>query len=139
MYSQYKIHHIGIAVNSIEDSLKVYTSHLNFTLEHREITQGKLELAFLTNNSDFTRLELISPINNEEEKITKFLSTKGEGLHHICYKVSDIVSELAKFKKAGCELIDEVPRTGAKGKLIAFIKPAHFSGVLTELCECLES
>ena len=127
------VDHIGIAVTDIEAAIALYASTASTSVTQREklIDRG-VELAFL--NTGGTRLELLMPLR-DDTPIARFLAKHGPGLHHICYKVDDIRSEMARLEGLGATLIDAAPRPGATGTIIAFIQPASFSGVLTELCE----
>lgn len=80
------------------------------------------------------RIELVAP-TSPESPIAKYLSKRGEGLHHICLYVEDIEARLEAMKAEGCRLIDETPRIGAEGNRIAFVHPASGNGVLIELEE----
>jgi methylmalonyl-CoA epimerase len=125
--------HIGIAVTDLDQSIAHYQSlaYSSVVLRERLETQG-VELAFL--NTGDTKIELLAPLN-EQSKIARFLSNRGPGLHHICYRVTDIKAELQRLGEAGYTLIDSTPRPGAAGTLIAFLAPQSCQGVLTELCE----
>ncbi|NDC38420.1 MAG: methylmalonyl-CoA epimerase [Proteobacteria bacterium] len=125
--------HIGIATHNLDTAIAEYQRLFSLTVQHREkLADKQIELCFLDLGN--TRLELLAP-TAPESTISKFLQTRGPGLHHVCYKVEDIKSELARLKGLGVKLIDEVPRPGAHGTQIAFLHPSSFGGVLTELCE----
>lgn len=125
--------HIGIAVQNLQESIKHYQDCFGFKVSHSEILKSQqIELAFLDLAN--TKIELLAP-TSQQSSISKFLIDRGPGLHHICYKVEDIVAELASLKKLGARLIDEQPREGAHNTLIAFLHPKSMQGVLTELCE----
>lgn len=127
------IDHIGIAVDNIDATIQRYAETASTIVSHREkIVDRGVELAFL--NTGGTRIELLASIA-QDSTISRFLVSHGPGLHHICYRVDDIKSEMARLERLGAELIDKAPRPGASGTIIAFIKPGFFSGVLTELCE----
>jgi methylmalonyl-CoA/ethylmalonyl-CoA epimerase len=79
-----------------------------------------------------TAIEIIAPAGNES--LERFLEQRGPGLHHICFEVDDLPAALATLKAAGVRLIDDVPRPGARGHLVAFLHPASTGGVLFELC-----
>jgi methylmalonyl-CoA epimerase len=127
------IDHIGIAVTDLESAIKHYaqTAESSVTLRETLPEQG-VELAFL--NTGGAKVELLAPLN-DTSTLARFLAKRGQGLHHICYKVDNIVSELARLSAMGVKLIDSNPRHGAGGSRIAFISPSSFFGVLTELCE----
>jgi methylmalonyl-CoA epimerase len=130
------IDHIGIAVTDIDDSIAFYQSlaHTSVTLRERLEERG-VELAFL-NNGD-TKIELLAPLT-KDSKISSFLEKRGPGIHHICYRVTDIRAELKRLSAEGYTLIDNEPRPGAKGTIIAFVSPSSCEGVLTELCQYVE-
>lgn len=129
----WQIDHIGIAVTDLAAAIALYqsTAHTKVTLRERLVPQG-VELVFL--NTGGTKLELLAPLD-EKSPLARFIARRGSGLHHICYRVDDIVSELARLSAQGLTLIDHTPRHGAGGTKIAFISPPSFMGVLTELCE----
>jgi methylmalonyl-CoA/ethylmalonyl-CoA epimerase len=85
--------------------------------------------------AEVTALELIAPVPPDGNPgLRRFLDRRGGGLHHICFEVDDLPEALAALKSAGVRLIDEVPRPGARGHLVAFLHPASTGGVLFELC-----
>jgi len=128
-----KIEHIGIAVNSIEESLKYYEGILGlkcYAVE--EVTEQKVKTAFLKIGD--TKLELLEA-TSDDSPIAKFIEKRGEGVQHIAFAVNGIENVLAEAKEKGIRLIDETPRKGAEGLDIAFLHPKSTGGVLTELCE----
>ncbi len=127
-----RLDHVGIVVQSLDASLKTYCDGLGFTLLHRiEIPEQKVEAAFLdTGNST---IELIAP-TDEESGTARFLQKRGEGTHHVCYEVDDIVDALAKLKAQGVDCIDEMPRRGVHG-LVAFVHPKATHGMMIELLQ----
>lgn len=128
-----KLDHIGYAVKDIVKSIKHYKEVFGIPLVSREtISDRGIEIAFLALNN--TKIELLMGINNQNP-ISTFIEKRGEGLHHVCYEVADIKGELARLKGLGVTLIDETPRNGAHGTMIAFLHPKSFMGVLTELCQ----
>jgi methylmalonyl-CoA/ethylmalonyl-CoA epimerase len=128
-----RIDHIGIAVRSIEESLSLYTAGLGICPQHVELVpEQKTRVAILRVGEG--QLELLESMG-EDSLIARFIAKRGEGLHHICFEVDDIVSDLKRLKAAGVRLIDEEPRRGAGGCLIAFIHPESASGVLIELSQ----
>jgi methylmalonyl-CoA/ethylmalonyl-CoA epimerase len=128
-----KIDHIGIAVKSIEESLKLYTDILGMELGGMEVVEEqKVKVAFIPcGDSEVELLEATSP----DSPIAKFIENKGEGLQHIAYRVENIEVALAELKERGVRLIDETPRYGAGGAKIAFIHPKATGGVLVELSQ----
>ena len=127
-----RIDHIGIVVNSIDDSLETYCGQLGFTLLERvTIPEQLVEAAFLDAHNG--TLELISP-TDEASGTAKYLANRGEGTHHICFEVDDLVATLAELKSQGVRLIDETPRQGVHG-LVAFVHPKATHGTMIELLE----
>ncbi len=128
-----KIDHIGLAVNNLEDAVKMYEKLFEVTPFHfEEIATQKVKVCFIQMGDQ--KLELIEA-TEEDSPIYKFIQKKGEGLHHIAYKVKDIYHELETMEAKGFRLIDRVPRLGALNKLIAFMHPKDTHGVLIELCQ----
>ncbi len=128
-----KIEHIGIAVKSIEESLKYYEGVLGlkcYAIE--EVAEQKVKTAFLKIGD--VKLELLEA-TNDESAIAKFIEKRGEGVQHIAFAVNGIENNLAEAKEKGIKLIDETPRNGAEGLNIAFLHPKSTGGVLTEFCE----
>jgi methylmalonyl-CoA/ethylmalonyl-CoA epimerase len=128
-----RIHHVGVAVADLDQSIGLYRAALGAELVHRQVndTEG-LEAAFLRTGDG--EVELMSP-TREDSPVGKFLAKRGPGLHHVAYGVSDIRKALADARAAGLELIDAEPRMGMHGSLIAFIHPKRLGGVLTEFVE----
>lgn len=129
----FKVDHIGIAVKSIEETIKFYTDVLGLKCTGtEEIKEQKVKTAFIpTGESEIELLESTS----DDGPIAKFIEKKGEGLQHIALRVENIEETLEDLKKKGIMLIDEKPRYGAGGAKIAFIHPKSTKGVLLELCE----
>lgn len=125
-----KIDHIAIAVNSLEKSIKVYTSLLGIEPELESVTAEKVNTAIYDLNG--VSLELIEPVG-DDSPITKFLKKKGEGLHHVCLKVDNLEETMDELKAKGIDIIDETPKSGAGGKKIVFLHPKSTGGVLFEL------
>jgi methylmalonyl-CoA epimerase len=129
--------HIGIAVKDLAASIEKY--RLLTGVEPSEVhlvPDQKVKVAFLASESDdpegFPRLELVAP-DHPDSPIAKFIERRGEGLHHICLLVENLKERLGELKQAGVRLIDEEPRVGAEGDLIAFVHPSATGGVLIEL------
>lgn len=128
-----RLDHIGIAVNSIDEKLKVWQDTLGLKLEAiEEVPDQRVRVAVLPVAG--VNIELLEPLD-EDSTIRKFINKRGEGLHHLCFEVSDIEKTLSDMKANGIVLIDEKPRTGASGKKIAFVHPKSTGGVLIELTE----
>ncbi|MGI8555066.1 MAG: methylmalonyl-CoA epimerase [Pyrinomonadaceae bacterium] len=132
-----KISHLGIATKKIDEALKFWEDALGLKNVHTEIVEDqKVRVAMLPVGE--TNIELLEPIS-EDSPISKFLEKRGGGIHHIAVEVEDIEKSLAKLKAGGARLIDEIPRTGAEGCLIAFVHPASAGGVLLELIQKIKS
>ena len=128
-----KIDHIGIAVESIENSLRFYKDLLGLEYEgSEEVAEQKVRIAFLKIGE--SKIELVEP-TSDDSPIAKFLEKRGSGIHHIAIRVDNIEAALALHLEAGARLIDEKPRIGAHNMRIAFIHPKASGGVLFELCE----
>lgn len=126
-----KLDHIGIAVRSI-DAAKIYEA-LGLTVDHVEVVDTqKVRTAFLSVGD--SKLELLEP-TSDDSPIAKFIEKRGEGIHHLCFRVDDIEAHLAKLKSEGYRLINEAPVPGAHGCRVAFLHPAAGNGVLIELSE----
>jgi len=122
--------HVAIAVHDIDAAAGRYRV-LGAELAHREVVRGQgVEVAFLEIPGT-TAIELICP-TSDASPIVRFLDSRGESLHHICFRVADIEASLAAARDAGLRLIDKEPRDGAKGSRIAFIHP-EVMGILVEL------
>lgn len=127
------IDHIGIAVNSIEESLKFWEGTLGVKCAGVETVEDqKVKTAFLPiKESELELLEATSP----ESPVAKFIEKKGEGIHHIAIRVDNLEEALSELKKKGVKLIDETPRKGAGGAMIAFLHPKATGGILLELSQ----
>ncbi len=127
------IDHIGIAVTSIEQALNYYSGVLGLKEEGTETVEEQgVRVAFL--NAGNTRIELLEPIT-ETSPVAKFISKRGEGIHHVALGVTSIQARLDELKEKGIGLINETPKIGAHGAQVAFLHPKSTSGVLYELCE----
>lgn len=127
------IDHIGIAVKSIDESLKFWETTLGIKCHGvEEVTEQKVKTAFLpVQDTEIELLEATSP----ESPVAKFIEAKGEGIHHLAIRVENLEEALAELKEKGIRLIDEKPRLGAGGAKIAFIHPKATGGILLELSE----
>jgi methylmalonyl-CoA epimerase len=131
-----KIDHIGIATNGIEDAARFYREALGLDVgEPEEVSGQKVRVAMLPIGE--SRIELLEA-NAEDSPISRFLTKRGPGIHHIALRVADIRMTLADLKGKGMRLIDEQPRVGAGGCLVAFIHPSSTAGVLIELVQSVE-
>jgi methylmalonyl-CoA/ethylmalonyl-CoA epimerase len=128
-----KIDHIGIATKSIDDTLSFWRDTLGLELsDTEEVAEQKVRVAMLPVGD--TRFELLEP-TGPDSPVAKFLEKRGPGLHHVAVRVHDIRETLADLKAKGARLIDENPRAGAGGCLIAFVHPSATGGVLLELVQ----
>jgi methylmalonyl-CoA/ethylmalonyl-CoA epimerase len=128
-----KIDHLGIAVHSISDSLTFYRETLGLEAAETENVEDQgVRVALLPIGE--SRIELLEPFS-EETPVGRFIARRGEGLHHICYEVDDLISKLDELRSRGVRLLEGYPRRGAEGKLVAFLHPASAHGVLVELVE----
>ena len=123
--------HVAIAVKDLDAAVHYYVHVLGFAPPELEVVaEQKVRTAIFGHGMG--RIELICP-TDASSGVAKFLEKRGEGLHHICVEVDDIVATLADLKARGATLIDEVPKSGVGGAKIAFINPKGAHGVLTEL------
>ena len=128
-----KIDHIGIATTGIDGAARFWREVLGLNAgEAEEVADQKVRVAMLPLGE--SRIELLEA-TSADSPISKFLERRGPGIHHIAVQVADIRAELARFKAGGTRLIDEEPRTGAGGCLVAFVHPSSTGGVLLELVE----
>ena len=127
------IDHIGIAVKSIDESLKCWEDTLGIKCHGvEEVAEQKVKTAFLP--VEDTEIELLEG-TSEESPVAKFIAAKGEGIHHLAIRVDNLEEALAELKAKGVRLIDEKPRCGAGGAKIAFLHPKATGGILLELSE----
>jgi methylmalonyl-CoA epimerase len=128
-----KVDHIGIATKSIEEGLAVWRDTLGLEVHSSdEVKEQGVKVCMLAVGD--THVELLEPLG-DETPVGKFLAKRGPGIHHIAIEVSDIHGSLAQLKERGARLIDETPRVGAGGSLVAFVHPSATNGVLLELVQ----
>lgn len=128
-----KVDHIGIAIQSIDEALPYYTETLGLPLlKVEEVESEQVKVAFL--DAGNLKLELLEPLS-EASAIHGFLEKKGPGMHHIAFGVDSIESRLQELKEQGVRLIQDKPKVGAGGALVAFLHPKSSYGVLYEVCE----
>lgn len=128
-----KVNHIGIAVSSLDAAMKIVKDVFGLEVTGvEEVPSQKVKVAFVPVGD--TRLELLEP-TAEDSPISKFLATRGEGMHHIALETDDVAGDLRKAEEAGARLIDKEPREGAHGTKVGFLHPKSTFGVLMELVE----
>jgi len=128
-----QIEHLGIAVENLEESLKVFETLLNTPSYKQEIVESEgVRTAFLMVGN--SKVELLEA-TNENSAIAKFLSKNKGGFHHVAFEVDDIEVELIRLQKEGFQLIHTTPKDGADNKRIAFLHPKSTKGLLVELCQ----
>ncbi|HYO63691.1 MAG TPA: methylmalonyl-CoA epimerase [Pyrinomonadaceae bacterium] len=128
-----KIDHIGIATPRLDEALKFWQDALGLEVTHtEEVAEQGVRVAMLPVGEP--RVELLEP-TGPASPVAKFLEKRGSGIHHIAVRVSDIRASLGRLKGQGARLIDETPRVGAGGCLVAFVHPSSAGGVLLELVE----
>jgi methylmalonyl-CoA epimerase len=126
-----KIHHVGIAVRSVDEAAARFGGLLGLEKGARyELPEFGVKALFLPVGEG--NLELLEPVG-EGSTVAAFLEKRGEGMHHLCFEVDDIEKALAEFVAQGARLIDRKPRRGAGGHLVAFVHPKSTHGVLVEL------
>ncbi len=128
-----KIDHIGIATTELQQALSVWRDALGLSVDSTdEVIEQGVRVAMLPIGE--THIELLEPLS-EDSPVGKFLLKRGPGIHHIAIRVKNIRAALSDLKAKGARLIDETPRVGANGCLVAFIHPSATNGVLLELVE----
>ena len=128
-----KIEHIGIAVQNIEDSNKLFAKIFgkdSYKLEKVE-SEGVITSFFEIGEN---KIELVAA-TTEESPIFKYLEKRGGGMHHVAFAVEDIEKEMIRLKQEGIRLLNECPKEGADNKIICFLHPQDTNGVLIELCQ----
>ncbi|WP_148781072.1 methylmalonyl-CoA epimerase [Aquimarina intermedia] len=128
-----KIEHLGIAVKDLDTANKLYEKLLGVAPYKKEVVESEAVTTSFFQVGE-SKIELLAS-TDENGPIGKFITKKGEGIHHIAFDVSDIKQELKRLKDEGFQLINEEPKRGADNKLVAFIHPKSSNGVLIELCQ----
>ena len=127
------IDHVGIAVEDLDTALALYRDQLRMPVAHREtIVEQGVEAVLL--DVGHAHIELLAPLG-AETTVGRFLERRGPGLHHVAYRVASVEETLGALRAAGLRLIDEQPRVGIRGSLVAFVHPAGTGGVLTEIVQ----
>jgi len=126
------IHHVGIAVPSIDDAMHFYGDRLGLSIvDTLDMPERQLKVVFV--KAANMLIELLEP-TDPNSTVSRFLERRGPGLHHLCFGTPDIRAHLRDLRDKGVELIDDEPRPGAHGE-VAFLQPAAALGVLVELLE----
>jgi methylmalonyl-CoA epimerase len=127
------IDHVGIAVDDLETAVESYAAALGLSPAHRERVeaQGVEEVLFAVGGSYVQLLGALGP----DTPVGRFLERRGPGVHHVAYRVSDLAAALDDLRARGVRLVDEAPRPGSRGTMIAFVHPASMEGVLVELVQ----
>lgn len=128
-----KIEHIGIAVKDLETSNKIFEGIFGKPPYKTETVESEgVKTSFFAVGEN--KIELLEGIS-DDSPISKFISKKGEGIHHIAFEVTDILSEVKRLQKEGFVVLNEVPKKGADNKMVVFLHPKSTNGVLIELCQ----
>jgi len=126
------IEHLGIAVADLDQSIPLFEALLGTSVYKIETVESEqVRTAFLQSGPN--KIELLEPTGHESP-IAKSLEKRGAGMHHVAFAVQDIEAELSRLKAMGFQLLNEQPKKGADGKLVAFVHPKSAGGVLVELC-----
>ena len=128
-----RIDHIGVAVENLDEAIKLYERSFDMDLAHRETVESQGVEAVLLDVGD-GHVELLAPLG-PDTPVGKFIAKKGPGIHHVAYAVDDIETALEQVKAAGLRLIDEEPRTGIRRSRVAFLHPSATGSVLTEIVQ----
>ena len=130
-----RIDHIAIVVQDLDAALGVYRDLLGLPLERiEEVPAEKVKVAFLSLPEGDGEVELVQP-TADDTGIARFLSKRGEGMHHICFEVDDIEAAMATMAASGLQVLEDKPRLGSQGRKYVFIHPKTAHGVLIELYE----
>lgn len=128
-----EIDHVAIAVNDLDAAIAWYEEVFGATVEHREVVESDGVAEALLRVAD-SYIQLLTP-TRDDSPVAKYLEKKGEGLHHVGYRVADCAVALDAVKAAGGRVIDETPRPGSRGTIVAFVHPKTSFGTLIELVE----
>jgi len=132
-----EIDHIGIAVRSVEETGKFYEDVLGLPVkEILDIPERGIRAAMIDGGN--VTIELLEPLR-ADTPVANFLEKRGEGIHHIAFRVSDIEKALERYKESGVELVTPKPQMGVHGRKVAFLSPKSCHGALIELCEVMRT
>lgn len=128
-----KINHIGVATSDAGEALRFFADGLGLGVGGIENVESEaVRVSFLAVGE--SRVELLEPLG-EEGPVQRFLASRGAGVHHVCLEVDDLEGMLARLRAEGVRLLDEEPRRGAHGTLVAFVHPKSAGGILVELVQ----
>ncbi len=128
-----QIEHLGIAVSNLAEAEERYSAMLGVgPYKREEVEREGVMTSFFQVGPN--KIELLEA-TRADSAIAKYIEKRGEGLHHVAYKVEDIRTEMARLRDAGFQLLSEEPKPGADGMLVAFVHPKTAGGVLVELCQ----
>jgi methylmalonyl-CoA/ethylmalonyl-CoA epimerase len=128
-----EIDHVAIAVRDLEAAVDYYRRTYGVEVEHREVVDSDgVEEALLRVADSY--VQLLTPVR-DDSPVAKYLDKRGEGIHHVAYRVADCAGALARVKANGHQVIDEVPRPGSRGTTVAFVHPKNAFGTLIELVQ----
>lgn len=128
-----EIDHVAIAVNDLDAAIRWYEEVFGATVEHREVVESDGVAEALLRVAD-SYIQLLTP-TRDDSPVAKYLEKKGEGLHHVGYRVADCAVALEAVKASGGRVIDQAPRPGSRGTTVAFVHPKTSFGTLIELVE----
>jgi methylmalonyl-CoA epimerase len=128
----FQINHLGIAVKSVKSAKSIYEK-LGMPISPEEIVEGEKVRVVMVSAGE-SKLELLEP-TSEESTIARFISRRGEGLHHVCLQVPDLPMAVARLKSEGARLVSEEIKIGAGGHRYVFVHPHSTGGVLLELVD----
>jgi methylmalonyl-CoA/ethylmalonyl-CoA epimerase len=132
-----KVEHIGIAVQDLDTSNALFTKLLGVApYKQEEVSSEEVLTSFFRVGE--TKIELLQA-TGPDSPIARFLSKKGEGMHHVAYEVANIEAEMHRLQKEGFVLLNETPKKGADNKLVCFLHPKSTNGMLIELCQEIKS
>ena len=128
-----EIDHVAIAVRDLEAAIAWYREVFGATVEHREVVESDGVAEALLRVAD-SYIQLLTP-TRDDSPVAKYLERRGEGLHHVGYRVADCAAALEAVKASGARVIDDAPRPGSRGTIVAFVHPVASFGTLIELVE----
>jgi methylmalonyl-CoA/ethylmalonyl-CoA epimerase len=128
-----EIDHVAIAVDDLEAAIAYYRDTFGCDVEHREVVERDgVEEALLKVADSY--IQLLTPVR-DDSTVARYLATKGQGIHHVGYRVDDCAAALERVKAEGHRVIDEAPRPGSRGTTVAFVHPKTAFGTLIELVQ----